>query len=58
MPLFGDSPVQTFDQIVLRAGHNDDTNPFIKDELMRRLFIDTGQVGSHGMFGTLFVNGQ
>ncbi len=57
-PLFGDSPVQTFDQIVLRAGHNDDTNPFIKDELMRRLFIDTGQVGSHGMFGTLFVNGQ
>lgn len=56
-PLFENSPVKHFDQVVLRAGHNDETNPFIKDELMRTLFVDCGQVGSHGDFGTLYVNG-
>lgn len=55
-PLF-DSPVTSFDQLVLRAGHNDDTNPFLKDELMRRMMIDCGQVGSHGVFHTLYLNG-
>lgn len=52
-----DGGVAQYDQIVLRAGHNDDTNPFIKDELMRRLFINTGQVGVRGDFATLYVNG-
>lgn len=56
--LFADSPVQSFDQLVVRAGNNDQKNPFITDELVRRLFIDTGQVGLHGTFVTLFVNGQ
>lgn len=55
-PLF-DAPVNSFDQLVLRAGHNDDTNPFLKDELMRRLTIDCGQVGSHGVFNTVYLNG-
>ncbi len=55
-PLF-DAPVTSFDQLVLRAGHNDDTNPFLKDELMRRMMIDCGQVGSHGVFHTMYLNG-
>ncbi|HEY6229227.1 MAG TPA: lamin tail domain-containing protein, partial [Verrucomicrobiae bacterium] len=55
-PVF-DSVVSSFDQLVMRAGHNDDTNPFLKDELMRRMMIDCGQVGSHGAFQTLYVNG-
>lgn len=55
-PLF-DAPITSFDQLVMRAGHNDEVNPFIKDEMMRRLFTDCGQVGSHGIFLTLFLNG-
>jgi hypothetical protein len=57
-PLFPDIPVRTFDQIVLRAGMNDHSNPFIIDELIRRLFAATGQVSSHGTFVNLFLNGQ
>jgi hypothetical protein len=56
-PLMGDSPVQTFDRLVIRAGKNDLTNPFIKDELIRRLAIDMGQVNVRGTFVNLFVNG-
>jgi hypothetical protein len=55
-PLF-DGAVTSFDQLVLRAGHNDEVNPFLKDELMRRLTIECGQVGSHGIFNTVYVNG-
>jgi len=44
--------------IVLRAGHNDMTNPFIKDELVRRLQYDMGHVSSRGIFANLFINGQ
>ena len=43
-PLFGDIPVQSFDRIVLRAGMNDHTNPFIKDEWARRLCSNVAQV--------------
>jgi hypothetical protein len=50
--------VQSFDDIVLRAGHNDISNPFIKDELVRRLLKDMGHVSSGGTFGSLFINGQ
>jgi hypothetical protein len=50
--------VHTFDDIVLRAGHNDTTNPFIKDELIRRLFKDMGQVSCGGTLANLFINGQ
>ena len=56
-PLFPEIPVQSFDTIVLRAGMNDPTNPFIRDELARRLASDTGQVASHGTFVNLFING-
>ena len=56
-PFFGDSPVTRFRDVRVRAGKNDITNPFIKDELIRRLFIGMGQQGSVGTFNTVYVNG-
>jgi len=57
-PLFGDTPVQSFDRIVLRAGMNDHTSPFVKDEWARRLCSNVGQVNPRGMFVNLFINGK
>ncbi len=57
-PWFEGSEVQEFDRIVLRAGMNDHSNPFIVDEMVRRMQIDTGHVGSRGNYVNLFVNGQ
>jgi len=57
-PLFPNTPVTTFDQIVLRAGMNDPVNPFIRDELARRLGLDEGQVEMSGTFVNLFINGE
>ena len=56
-PFFGSNSVTEFDSFRVRAGKNDWYNPFIKDELMRRLFINCGQVGSYGMIHTLWING-
>lgn len=50
--------VDRFRSIVIRAGHNDRTNPFIKDELIRRLQKDMGNVSSGGKIATLFINGE
>ena len=50
--------VQRFKAIVLRGGHNDRDNPFIKDELQRRLHKDMGNVASVGTMANLFINGQ
>ncbi|MFT5413090.1 MAG: hypothetical protein ACI9NC_005843, partial [Verrucomicrobiales bacterium] len=59
LPLFGpDYPVDTFEQLRPRAGKNDISNPFIKDEIMRRLYLDMEQVGSRGVFNSLYVNGE
>jgi len=57
-PLFGLSEVDRFDRLVLRGGHNDMCNPFIKDELVRRLHLSMGQIASHGTFVNLFINGE
>jgi len=57
-PLFSLSTAEEFDAIVLRAGHNDRTNPFIKDELLRRLHRDMGQVACMGTFANLTINGE
>jgi len=46
------------DSIVLRGGHNDRTNPFIKDELLRRLHMDMGNAASTGTHANLFINGE
>lgn len=56
-PFFGSKTVTEFDSLRVRAGKNDWYNPFIKDELMRRIFINTGQVGSYGTMHTLWING-
>ncbi|MBK1825471.1 chitobiase/beta-hexosaminidase C-terminal domain-containing protein [Haloferula rosea] len=56
-PFFGSNTVTQFDSLRVRAGKNDWYNPFIKDELMRRIFINTGQIGSYGTFHTLWING-
>ena len=47
-PFFEGNPVTRFTDIRLRAGKNDISNPWITDELLRRMFINTGQVGSIG----------
>ncbi len=57
-PIFEDSVVQSFDQIVMRAGHNDISNPFLRDELVRQLHADMGQVACHGAFVNFFINGS
>ncbi len=57
-PLIPDISVTSFDGIVLRAGMNDPTNPFVVDELVRRLHGDTGNPASHGTYVHLFLNGQ
>ena len=49
---------ESFKSVVLRAGHNDRTNPFLKDELMRRLLQDMGHVSSTGDMANLFINGE
>ncbi|MEI7728392.1 MAG: immunoglobulin domain-containing protein [Verrucomicrobiota bacterium] len=56
-PWFPTSPMTLHDQVVLRAGHNDMSNPFINDELARRLFSDMGQITPQGEFVNYFLNG-
>ncbi|MEJ2705772.1 MAG: chitobiase/beta-hexosaminidase C-terminal domain-containing protein, partial [Sedimentisphaerales bacterium] len=50
--------VERFKAIVLRGGHNDRINPFIKDELNRRLHKDMGQVDSGGSMANVLINGE
>jgi hypothetical protein len=57
-PFFTNTTVANFDQLVLRAGFNDPSNPFIRDEMIRRLSHEMGQAASHGNFVNLFVNGE
>lgn len=56
-PLFPLTPVDDHDGIVLRGGFDDENNPFIRDETIRRLSHDMGQVAAHGTLGILFING-
>ena len=56
-PFFPGHNVTNFEDIRIRAGKNDISNPFIKDEMLRRIFINTGQQGSLGSFNTLWING-
>ncbi len=55
--IFPEVPVDSFDTIVLRAGMNDATNPFLRDEFARQLEADVGQVSARGTFVHLFLNG-
>ncbi len=57
-PLFPDCPINDFERIVLRAGMNDHSNPFLVDELVRRLHANMGAIASHGTFVHLHLNGS
>lgn len=57
-PLFPLTSTHEFDQIVLRAGFNEQYNPFIRDEIHRRLSHDMGSIAAHGTLAVVFVNGQ
>lgn len=56
-PLFTNYLVREFQHLRLRAGKNDNRNPFITDELTRRLFHDMGHSSARGLFSSLYVNG-
>ncbi|MDB6151102.1 MAG: hypothetical protein JWQ44_2550 [Chthoniobacter sp.] len=56
-PLVPGSTVERYDDIRLRAGKNDISNPFIRDELCRRLLRDLGQVTVLGDFVNVYANG-
>jgi hypothetical protein len=58
-PFFPLASSTSFDQLVIRAGFNDQgpPEPFIRDETVRRLSHDMGQVASHGTVMLLFTNG-
>jgi hypothetical protein len=59
-PLFTSlgSTVTSFDRLVARGGHNDGYNPFIRDELTRRLHTDLGELAANGMLANIFINGE
>jgi len=57
-PFFEGSEVDLFDRFTLRAGMNDHSNPFIVDEYVRRMQIESGNVGARGNFVNLFINGD
>ena len=56
--IFPPSTVANHSSFRLRAGHNDYLNPFFKDELMRRLFYDTGHSALLGRLANLYINGH
>ena len=56
--LFHLFPVERFEAVMLRGGHNDVYNPFVKDEFVRRLHKDMGGVAASGTLMSLFINGQ
>ena len=57
-PAFALGQLDSLDGLVLRGGHEDCDNPFLKEELLRRLFADMGQVSSVGTFAHLLINGN
>lgn len=56
-PIFPRSTLESYNTLHLRAGMNDHSNPFIKDEFIRALSLDTGIVACHGTFVSLYLNG-
>lgn len=62
-PLFTDSPVESFDTLLLEAGSNiglagQDQANFIRNEWLRASQIEMSGLGSHGMFVHLYLNGS
>ncbi|MBL9136732.1 MAG: lamin tail domain-containing protein [Verrucomicrobiales bacterium] len=57
-PLFPEPGGNRFESLRLRAGKNDSFNPFVRDEVVRRLFGQMGQATSRGLLANLFVNAE
>jgi hypothetical protein len=57
-PFFPLADTDSFKTINIRGGHNDMYNPFIKDEMLRRLHKDMGGVTVTGTLACLYLNGQ
>ncbi len=57
-PMFPLSDISRWRSVVLRGGHNDMYNPFVKDELHRRLHRDMGAVEGTGIIANLILNGE
>jgi len=59
LPLNGENAtVDTYRRFRIRAGKNDIKNPFIIDELTRRLSHEMGQPASRGVINSLYLNGE
>ncbi|MDB6068887.1 MAG: hypothetical protein JWL81_58 [Verrucomicrobiales bacterium] len=56
-PLIPETEVRSFQEFRLRAGKNDISNPFIRDEFIRRLYTDMGHEGTVGTFTSVYLNG-
>ena len=56
-PLIPDSNVSGLKHVVMRAGNDDHENPFIKDEMSRRLMAQMGTITAKGSFVHFFLNG-
>lgn len=67
-PLFTDSSVSEFNQLVIRGGFNDtwtydrevqrETAIYVSDQVVRNLHLDMGQPASRGNFAELYINGE
>ena len=55
-PLFRNYDIKEFQNLRLRAGKNDNVNPWMTDEFIRRMWGDMGHVSPHGLFCSLYVN--
>ncbi len=56
-PLIPNANLSSLKNIVMRAGTDDPYNPFIKDELSRRIMAQMGNVTSMGTFIHFYLNG-
>lgn len=56
-PFFPLTALKDFNRLVLRGGANEPFNPFVRDELTRRLLLDMGHLSAHGALVNLFTNG-
>lgn len=70
-PLFEGSPVESFDQLLLRGGGHDawtsdwgggrndltDSASYLRDQFIRQSEIDMGMLSPHGKYVQLFING-
>jgi len=51
-------PVERYEQLRVRAGKNDIKNPFVVDEMMRRLYTEMGHHSANGINTTVYINGE